>query len=137
MTGVSMASTRFDEKQSRVTERAYRMPEIAAQRLATLTLPALRICEPVAWVLFDIYSRPSNRIVEAPETLYAPFQNRAPDALTGRREIRCRERSPDLHGRDLIRRPDERRFSTVGELGIDQGCSKRGQCGVKPKGGAE
>lgn len=38
---MSRASTKYDEKQSRITERAYRSPEIAAQRLATLKLLAL------------------------------------------------------------------------------------------------
>jgi ubiquinone/menaquinone biosynthesis C-methylase UbiE len=44
---LSIASTKYDEKQSRITERAYNTPEIAAQRLATLKLLALRSGEHV------------------------------------------------------------------------------------------
>ena len=41
------ADTKYDEKQARITERAYRTPEIAAQRMATLRALALRSGERV------------------------------------------------------------------------------------------
>jgi len=44
---LSKGSTKYDEKQARITERAYNTPEIAAQRLATLKLLALRSGEHV------------------------------------------------------------------------------------------
>jgi ubiquinone/menaquinone biosynthesis C-methylase UbiE len=44
---LSKASTKYDKNQSRITERAYRTPEIAAQRLATLKVLALRSGEHV------------------------------------------------------------------------------------------